>query len=150
MPFRASALWTWKSRGRWHNELGQVNPGRRRDKGNLSQAYLKMLFVMKQKEVSNRLILMKGQMDVFQKKPFRLLSQTKYKIRLIQTKVAALMACQRKPLETRLMAGFLTVKEASEYLNIKESTPYAWAERGSIPCYKFERLIRFKEDDREA
>jgi len=45
---------------------------------------------------------------------------------------------------------FLTVKEASGYLKIKESTLYAWAERGIIPCYKFGRLVRFKKADLET
>jgi excisionase family DNA binding protein len=46
--------------------------------------------------------------------------------------------------------GFLTVREASEYLKVKGSTLYAWAERGAIPYYKFGRLVRFKKAEIEA
>jgi excisionase family DNA binding protein len=46
--------------------------------------------------------------------------------------------------------GFLTIKEASEYLKVKGSTLYAWAERGAIPCYKFGRLVRFKRAEIRA
>jgi excisionase family DNA binding protein len=42
------------------------------------------------------------------------------------------------------MVGYLTVKEASQFLGIKPSTLYVWAERGEIPSYKFGRLRRFK------
>lgn len=48
------------------------------------------------------------------------------------------------------MDGFLTIREASEYLRVKGSTLYAWAERGVIPCYKFGRLVRFKKAEIEA
>ena len=41
----------------------------------------------------------------------------------------------------------LTVKEVSEIINAKPSTIYAWAESGTLPCYKIGGLLRFSEDD---
>lgn len=43
--------------------------------------------------------------------------------------------------------GLMTIKQASEYLQIKVKTLYAWAESGDIPHYKLGRLIRFKKSD---
>lgn len=40
----------------------------------------------------------------------------------------------------------LTIKQVSEWLNIKPSTLYLWAAQGKIPCQKIHGLIRF---DRE-
>jgi len=41
----------------------------------------------------------------------------------------------------------LTIQQLSDYLSIKRSTPYAWVERGFIPHYKMNRLIRFKKEE---
>jgi len=41
----------------------------------------------------------------------------------------------------------LTIKQVSEWLNIKPSTLYLWAAQGKVPCQKIHGLIRF---DREA
>ncbi len=38
---------------------------------------------------------------------------------------------------------YLDVKEASEYLNVKPSTLYAWVGQGRIPFIKMNGLIRF-------
>ena len=45
------------------------------------------------------------------------------------------------------MREFLTIDELSEYLGIKKSSLYAKVERGDIPHYKIDRLIRFKKSD---
>jgi excisionase family DNA binding protein len=37
----------------------------------------------------------------------------------------------------------LTVKEVSEWLNIKPQTLYSWAAQGKIPCCRIHGLIRF-------
>ncbi|MGD0624825.1 MAG: helix-turn-helix domain-containing protein [Thermodesulfobacteriota bacterium] len=42
---------------------------------------------------------------------------------------------------------FLNLDEISQYLNIKKSTVYSWAESGVIPCFKIGRLLRFKLDE---
>ena len=42
---------------------------------------------------------------------------------------------------------FFTVKELSEYLQIKSSTLYSWTSKGVIPHYKVHGLIRFKKDE---
>jgi excisionase family DNA binding protein len=40
----------------------------------------------------------------------------------------------------------LTIKQVSEWLNIKSSTLYLWAGQGKIPCRKIHGLIRFDRD----
>jgi excisionase family DNA binding protein len=42
------------------------------------------------------------------------------------------------------------VKEVSEWLQVKRSTIYLWAEQGMIPHLKLGRLLRFDPDDIEA
>ena len=37
----------------------------------------------------------------------------------------------------------ITINELSKQINIKISTLYAWANSGSIPCYRLGRLLRF-------
>jgi len=39
------------------------------------------------------------------------------------------------------------VKEVSEFLNVKPSTLYQWAELGQIPCFKFNGCLRFDIED---
>jgi len=41
---------------------------------------------------------------------------------------------------------WLTVKQVSEWLNIKPSTLYLWAAQDKIPCRKIHGLIRFEQD----
>jgi excisionase family DNA binding protein len=41
----------------------------------------------------------------------------------------------------------LTVKQLSDWLNIKPSTLYAWANQGKIPCRKIHGLIRFDQEE---
>lgn len=48
------------------------------------------------------------------------------------------------------MSMLLTIHELSQYLNIKRSTLYAWVERGFIPHYKMNRLVRFKKEEIDA
>jgi excisionase family DNA binding protein len=43
--------------------------------------------------------------------------------------------------------GFWSIKEVSEYLNIRQSTLYCWAKTGEIPHYKLGKIIRFKRAD---
>jgi excisionase family DNA binding protein len=40
----------------------------------------------------------------------------------------------------------LTIKQLSEWLNIKPSTLYLWAAQGKIPCRKIHGLLRFERD----
>ena len=42
------------------------------------------------------------------------------------------------------------VKEVSEWLQVKRSTIYLWAEQGMIPHLKLGRLLRFDPDEIEA
>ncbi|HMU54097.1 MAG TPA: helix-turn-helix domain-containing protein [Nitrospira sp.] len=41
----------------------------------------------------------------------------------------------------------LTIKDLSARLNIKQSTLYAWAAQGRIPCHKIYGLIRFDPEE---
>lgn len=41
----------------------------------------------------------------------------------------------------------LCVKEIASMLNVKPSTVYAWAERGTLPSYKIGGLLRFSEEE---
>jgi excisionase family DNA binding protein len=41
----------------------------------------------------------------------------------------------------------LGVKEVSEFLNVKLSTVYQWAELGQIPCLKLNGCLRFDIED---
>ena len=45
------------------------------------------------------------------------------------------------------MEQLKTIKDISEYLNVKERTIYSWINKGIIPHYKIESLIRFKENE---
>jgi excisionase family DNA binding protein len=45
---------------------------------------------------------------------------------------------------------YLTVKELSEYLRIKEKTVYYLVRQGSIPHYRIGKLVRFKQDEIDA
>lgn len=44
----------------------------------------------------------------------------------------------------------LTVKDVSQQLQIKESTLYAWAKQGKIPCKRLNKLLRFEPDQIQA
>jgi excisionase family DNA binding protein len=41
----------------------------------------------------------------------------------------------------------MTVKQVAEYLQLKESTIYAWAQDGKIPAIKIGRTWRFRQMD---
>ena len=41
----------------------------------------------------------------------------------------------------------ITIKEVSEFLNVKPSTLYQWAELGQIPCIKLNGALRFDIED---
>ncbi|HDZ87289.1 MAG TPA: DNA-binding protein [Nitrospirae bacterium] len=43
--------------------------------------------------------------------------------------------------------NLLTVKEIARILKIKLSTVYAWAEQGTIPCFKINGALRFDHDE---
>jgi excisionase family DNA binding protein len=45
------------------------------------------------------------------------------------------------------MTCLLTVKQVSEWLNMKPSTLYLWASQGKIPSRKFHGLIRFDPEE---
>jgi excisionase family DNA binding protein len=42
---------------------------------------------------------------------------------------------------------FLTIKELSDYLNIRKSTLYSLVENKEIPFFRFGRLIRFRRGE---
>jgi excisionase family DNA binding protein len=42
-----------------------------------------------------------------------------------------------------------TVKDVSQWLQVKPSTVYVWAEQGMIPHLKLGRLVRFDQDEIE-
>lgn len=41
----------------------------------------------------------------------------------------------------------VSVKDLSQFLNVKESTLYAWVHNGTIPSYKLNGLLRFDMDE---
>jgi excisionase family DNA binding protein len=47
-------------------------------------------------------------------------------------------------------AVLLTIRELSQYLNIKRSTLYAWAAQGKIPHVKIHGVIRFQKEEIDA
>ncbi len=42
---------------------------------------------------------------------------------------------------------FVTIKELSHYLKVKESTLYSWVHNGSIPFHKLNGLVRFDMEE---
>jgi excisionase family DNA binding protein len=42
---------------------------------------------------------------------------------------------------------FFTVKELSEYLNVKGKTIYSWVSKGVIPFYRIQGVLRFKKSE---
>ncbi len=42
---------------------------------------------------------------------------------------------------------FVTVKELSQFLKVKESTLYSWVHNGSIPFHKLNGLVRFDMEE---
>ena len=42
------------------------------------------------------------------------------------------------------MEQFVTIKDASKFLNVKESTLYGWRHRGQVPCYKVKGKLLFR------
>lgn len=52
--------------------------------------------------------------------------------------------------EEMLTEPLLTVKQVAEYLQLKESTIYSWAQDGRIPAIKIGRTWRFRRADLDA
>jgi excisionase family DNA binding protein len=46
-----------------------------------------------------------------------------------------------------LEKDFLTIRELSDYLNLKRSILYSLAESGQIPHYKIRHLLRFRKEE---
>ena len=46
--------------------------------------------------------------------------------------------------------ALLNVKQVAEYLQLKESTIYSWAQDGKIPAIKIGRTWRFRRTDLES
>ncbi|MHB9032295.1 MAG: helix-turn-helix domain-containing protein [Anaerolineae bacterium] len=44
----------------------------------------------------------------------------------------------------------MTVKQVADYLQLKESTIYAWAQDGKIPAIKIGRTWRFRQVDLDS
>jgi excisionase family DNA binding protein len=42
---------------------------------------------------------------------------------------------------------WLDIKELTLYLKIKEKTLYSLVAKGLIPCYRVNRLVRFRKDE---
>ena len=47
------------------------------------------------------------------------------------------------------MKALVTIKGLSEFLNIKTSTLYSWVNKGSMPVYKLNGLLRFDMEEIE-
>ena len=45
------------------------------------------------------------------------------------------------------MGEFFTVKQLSEYINVKPKTLYAWVSRNVIPFYRMQGVLRFKKGE---
>lgn len=45
-----------------------------------------------------------------------------------------------------MLTPYLTVRQVSEWLQIPESTLYAWAAQGRIPCVRVNTLVRFSQE----
>lgn len=41
----------------------------------------------------------------------------------------------------------VTVKELAEFLKVKPSTIYQWAEQGRLPCFKLNGALRFDKTE---
>jgi excisionase family DNA binding protein len=48
------------------------------------------------------------------------------------------------------MMHWLTLKQLSLYLNLKEKTLYLFVSKGRIPHYRIGKLIRFRKDEIDA
>lgn len=45
------------------------------------------------------------------------------------------------------MDGYMTTKEAMEYLKVSRETLRRWVNSGKLPAFKGEKILRFKKDD---
>ena len=48
------------------------------------------------------------------------------------------------------MEKFIGIKEASEFLDVKQSTIYSWRHRGQVPCYKVKGRVLFRLSELNA
>jgi len=46
-----------------------------------------------------------------------------------------------------VMSEFLTIKQLSEYLNVKPKTLYSWVGKRVIPFYQIQGVIRFRKTE---
>jgi len=46
--------------------------------------------------------------------------------------------------------ALLNVRQVAEYLQLNQTTIYAWAQQGKLPAIKLGRSWRFRRDDLEA
>ena len=42
------------------------------------------------------------------------------------------------------MEKFVSIKDASQFLDVKESTLYCWRHKGAVPCYKVRGRVLFR------
>ena len=42
------------------------------------------------------------------------------------------------------MERFISIKEASDFLGVKEMTIYTWRHKGILPCYKLRGKLLFR------
>ncbi len=45
------------------------------------------------------------------------------------------------------MEGYLTIKEAADYLKVHPETIRRWVKEGKLPAYKGPKIVRFKKED---
>ncbi len=45
-----------------------------------------------------------------------------------------------------MLSAYLTIKDVSNWLQVKPSTLYAWAAQGKIPSVKMNGLVRFEQE----
>ncbi|MBL7132131.1 MAG: helix-turn-helix domain-containing protein [Candidatus Omnitrophica bacterium] len=45
------------------------------------------------------------------------------------------------------MERFISIKEASEFLGVKEMTLYSWRHKGLVPCYKLRGKLLFRQSE---
>ena len=45
------------------------------------------------------------------------------------------------------MERLISIKEASDFLGVKEMTLYSWRHKGLVPCYKLRGKLLFRQSE---